>query len=436
VTEKSAQSPAASALAADIQAGSTVVRQRLAKALAHPLRIRILVELNKHAMSPTQFMNEIGGASLSRICRQFRALEALGCIELVETKTGGRRRGGVEHFFRATQRVLFDKSSWEGLPDSHKGSVTGEAVTTYIERVEEAIEGGTIDVRDDRHFTWTAMHFDQRAWEEMIEAIDALFGRTLRFGVEAGVRMAKSGEIPIPVTVAFACFESPLANEERFGSVAAASDAPASSLAKDPKGSKVVSQRLAKALAHPLRVRILVELNKRPMSPAQYTNEVGGASLSQVSKQFRQLEKLGCIELVGKASGGQRRGATEHFFQATQQSLFDESNWSSLPMSVRGEVTGVTFTTYIERLAQAAEAGTLDARDDRHLTWTGMHFDHQAWEQVIAAIDALFRHSIALRIKAAGRMVESDEAPIAVTVALACFESPKWSTVSRRRTSF
>jgi DNA-binding transcriptional ArsR family regulator len=431
MTDRSGQSPStASTLAADLQAGSTVVRQRLAKALAHPLRIRILVETNKRAMSPRQFTNDVGGASLSRVSRQFRELESLGCIELVEKKTGGRRRGGTEHFFRAIQRVLFDKSSWESLPDSYKGGVTGEVATTYIARVVEAIEAGTIDLRDERHFTWTAMQFDRQAWEEMIEDTDALFGLSLRLGVESGVRMAASGEPPIPVTVAFACFESPPDNGESLMPVAL-SNTSAQSLVDGPKGSsKVVSQRLAKALAHPLRVRILVELNKRDMSPAQFTNEIGGGSLSRVSQQFRHLEKLACIELVSKASGGRRRGATEHFFRATQRSLFDESNWSSLPVSLKGEVTGVTFTTYIERIAEAVQAGTLDARADRHFTWTGMHFDQQAWEQVIKATDALFRRALALQIEAAGRMAESDEASIPVTVALACFESPGSSSVS------
>lgn len=73
----------------------------------------------------------------------------------------------------------------------------------------EAIRHGTMDARDDRHFTWTAMHYDEIAWSSMVESADALFRRSLEIQAESRGRIAKSGEKPIPVTVAFACFESP-----------------------------------------------------------------------------------------------------------------------------------------------------------------------------------------------------------------------------------
>jgi DNA-binding transcriptional ArsR family regulator len=426
---------------ADVQAGSTVVGQRLAKALTHPLRIKILVELNKRAMSPTQFTNEFysflveqkgsSGASRSAgethralcryVARHFRRLEELKCIELVEIKTGGRRRGGKEHVFRAIQRVLFDASSWLAVPDSHRERVTAAAFTTYFDQVAQAMQAGTVDARGDRHFTWTALHYDEQGWKEMAADIDALFVRSLELRVEAALRMAKSQERSIPVTVAFACFESPESTNAPDSIDVRVRRKPPSISSAD---SKSVSHRLARALAHPLRIKILVELNKRAMSPTQFAWEIGGASLSNVSRHFRRLEELKCIELVEIKTGGRRRGGKEHFFRATQRSLFDESIWTSLPNSIRSQITASTFTTYIERAAEAIRTGTMDARDDRHFTWTAMHYDLEAWNCLIQLMDALFRRSLEIQDKSQQRVLKSKERLVPVTVALTCFESP------------
>lgn len=193
----------------------------------------------------------------------------------------------------------------------------------------------------------------------------------------------------------------------------------------DPtSGSVRISRWLARAIASPLRVQILTELNKRIMSPSQFANEFG-KPLSRVSRHFRELEKLGCLEVVDEKSGGRRRGGVEHYFRATPRFMFDESSWSSLPASIRSRASSVIFETLIERVAQAMEAGTLDARGERHFTWTALVYDQQAWDELIQRLDELFTRSQELQIEAALRMAESGEQPIPATVALAGFESPK-----------
>lgn len=178
-------------------------------------------------------------------------------------------------------------------------------------------------------------------------------------------------------------------------------------------------------------MHILVETNKRPMSATQFAYHYGsGVSPSKAARHFRYLEKLGCLELVEERTGGQRRGGREKIYRAVARSLFDESAWLLLPDSVQREVTGVIFSSYIERAAEAVAAGTIDARQDRHLTWTGMHYDEQAWSEMIERIDDLFRFSLELRVQAALRMITSGEEPIPVTVALDCFESPKDASVA------
>lgn len=70
----------------------------LAKALSHPLRIEILEDLGDGRASPNQFSNA-QDKSLGTVSYQFKVLEKLGCLELVDT---AQKRGALEHIYAIT----------------------------------------------------------------------------------------------------------------------------------------------------------------------------------------------------------------------------------------------------------------------------------------------------------------------------------------------
>ncbi|HEX3173045.1 MAG TPA: hypothetical protein VHQ43_02355 [Solirubrobacterales bacterium] len=182
----------------------------MAKALGDEMRIRILVELNKRPMSVKQFDRKFcGGEEFGRVAHNFKVLRDYDWLEEVGKKSGGRRRGATERFYRATQPAMFDTASWSDLPMSMKRTVTAEAAETYVDQVREALVTGTIDARDDRHFTWTATLLDQRGWDNMIRKVDGVFKFMREEQIQASIRMMKTGEQPIPATVGLAVFESP-----------------------------------------------------------------------------------------------------------------------------------------------------------------------------------------------------------------------------------
>lgn len=182
---------------------------RLAKAMADPLRVKILLELSMRDMSPSQFFERFGGGSVSRVDRHFKVLLKYGWLVKVGEKTGGKRRGGVEHFYRAVRPALFDNESWATLPEPMRNSVTAQWFTTLSERVWTAMAKGTIDARDDRHISWTPLSVDQRGWDSIMPRVDALFEFIFEEQERAKRRMVDSGEDPIPMTIALAAFESP-----------------------------------------------------------------------------------------------------------------------------------------------------------------------------------------------------------------------------------
>lgn len=70
--------------------------------------------------------------------------------------------------------------------------------------------------------------------------------------------------------------------------------------------------RYVKALAHPLRVRILAILEERPGSPVELSRLLD-VSLGVVSYHVRTLDDLGLLKLIRTT---QRRGAIEHHYRA------------------------------------------------------------------------------------------------------------------------
>src|SRR3982751_1606072 len=113
--------------------------------------------------------------------------------------------------------------------------------------------------------------------------------------------------------------------------------------------------RIAKALAHPLRARILQRLGERVASPGDLAVELD-APLGVVSYHVRMLRDYDCVELVRTEP---RRGALQHFYKATARPNLDDDQWRTLPSGLRRELTGETIQELVADLAEAADAGSL-----------------------------------------------------------------------------
>jgi hypothetical protein len=115
------------------------VDRDMARALAHPARIQILADLNKRIESPSGFASRCD-EKLQNVSYHFRELQKYGCIEEVYSRPV---RGAIEHFYRATKRVLFDGKAWEDLPQSIKIQARRRAVSDFLEAVATAMRNGT-----------------------------------------------------------------------------------------------------------------------------------------------------------------------------------------------------------------------------------------------------------------------------------------------------
>ena len=157
---------------------------RLAKALAHPLRLEILRHLGDRTASPSEIAEEIG-APLTNVSYHVRKLRALGLIKLVR-KTP--KRGVVEHYYSAKRRREVTDSAWSQTPKVVKEALIGPSVESAAEMLVAAAHGGGFD-RSDMHFTRNHMDVDERGWKETAELLQNAVRELKRIEKEALERL-------------------------------------------------------------------------------------------------------------------------------------------------------------------------------------------------------------------------------------------------------
>jgi DNA-binding transcriptional ArsR family regulator len=187
------------------------ITQQLAKALAHPLRVRILSSLHKGVSSPNQLSQELG-EPLGNVSYHVKTLLEYDCVELVKTEP---RRGAVEHFYRATERAFFSASDWEKIPASARKGISGSILETVGHDATDALMAGSIDARTDSHVSRTPLILDDKGWTEITSLLADTLNRAIEIQEESAARLSKEKTDSISTKLAILHFESPEAKPSK-----------------------------------------------------------------------------------------------------------------------------------------------------------------------------------------------------------------------------
>jgi DNA-binding transcriptional ArsR family regulator len=184
-------------------------------------------------------------------------------------------------------------------------------------------------------------------------------------------------------------------------------------------------RRLAVVFAVELRMKIVVELYMREMSAPQFYREFGGGSATRINQNFRTLAKKEWLRLVhSEGPGGDRRGAVEHFYRATELPFMDAESWALLPYSVRVTSSWNMLTQIAPRLRGDLEVSSQEARHRRDLSCTAFLLDEEGWKRAIKAVTAQFARLFDEQEDARRRSLLSGEELIRADVFLIAFQSP------------
>ena len=148
----------------------------------------------------------------------------------------------------------------------------------------------------------------------------------------------------------------------------------------------VTDPRVVKALAHPVRVRILTLLDERVMSPTELSRELD-VPIGNVSYHVRQLADLELIKLVRETP---RRGAVEHHYTAAARPLITDKAWREAPEIVREALVGATLAE-VANAVNAAAVTSGFTRDGAHISRIPAPLDKRGWQEFAKELEATMK---------------------------------------------
>jgi DNA-binding transcriptional ArsR family regulator len=182
----------------------------------------------------------------------------------------------------------------------------------------------------------------------------------------------------------------------------------------------ITDPALAKALAHPLRTRILATLENRTASPSEIAEELG-APLGVVSYHVRRLQALKFVKLVKRVP---RRGAVEHYYTTVAGPHFTSSAWSATPTIVKEAAVSAALDGIGSYVSAAAEAGGFN-RGNMHLSRTPIAVDEKGWQAIARELDGLLVKLEKIEAGSRERLLRNDHLDErSAAVVLMLFDAP------------
>jgi DNA-binding transcriptional ArsR family regulator len=173
--------------------------------------------------------------------------------------------------------------------------------------------------------------------------------------------------------------------------------------------SAPLDEGFIKALAHPLRWRIVEALVERSEASPVELARLLDQPLATVSHHIRVLRDLGSIELTRTE---QRRGAIEHYYRALMPAFVDDEQWELIPTMLRRGISGQLFRRIMSEAATSGSAGAFDVAGS-HLDRMLVELDDQAWRDVSEALLDLLRRIQAIQGESDAR--RDDETQVRVS---------------------
>ena len=180
------------------------VDKRLMKALTHSVRVQILSLVVDGEWSPNQLHKELG-VGLSQISYHIKVLRDFELIELTKTEP---RRGAVEHFYRAVERVIIPEEMSAALPKTARMETLRRILMLAEKDMKKSLETGTFYDRPDFHASWSPFEFDELGRAKVHKLLDDVVAEVIETEVESLGRIAKEGGKSIPTSLVIFGFTS------------------------------------------------------------------------------------------------------------------------------------------------------------------------------------------------------------------------------------
>ncbi len=181
------------------------VDQRLMKALSHETRVQILSLLVEGEWSPNMLSKELG-VHLSKISYHIKQLR--DDFELIEMTKTEPRRGAVEHFYKAIDRIIIPENMSEALPKGAKLETLKRILMLADNDMKRSLKAKKFYDRPDFHASRSPCDLDDLGRIKIHDLLDRLIAEVIKTEGEAANRIAKGESEAIPTTVVMFAFSS------------------------------------------------------------------------------------------------------------------------------------------------------------------------------------------------------------------------------------
>jgi DNA-binding transcriptional ArsR family regulator len=181
----------------------------MARAIAHPVRVKILSLLEQGDATP-KYMAQQLELRLENLSYHVRALAKAGFIELTGTR---QVRGAVEHRYRLKLRPRISKDAWGNMPEIVKSAMIGAALTQVFELASSAAAQDKF-TRPESHVSRRPAVLDEPGFRDASKVMSEALDRISEIEEESRRRIEEDGSAPLPAVAVALLFDAPEETEE------------------------------------------------------------------------------------------------------------------------------------------------------------------------------------------------------------------------------
>jgi DNA-binding transcriptional ArsR family regulator len=177
---------------------------RLVKALAHPLRIRVMSLLEQRSATPKEMALELG-VPLENLSYHVRTLRDFGFIKLERRRMV---RGAVEHRYGLAARPQITAQAWEQLPASVREALDAASLDQIWDIVSRAAAQNKMS-RAESHLTREFVRLDEEGFAAASKIISAAVDELMEVEKQAAKRLRTHAATEVPTILIAMLFDAP-----------------------------------------------------------------------------------------------------------------------------------------------------------------------------------------------------------------------------------
>lgn len=170
----------------------------------------------------------------------------------------------------------------------------------------------------------------------------------------------------------------------------------------------VFEHAISFAVNHPIRLDCLAILIDRVASAKEIAAELG-ISVRTVGHHISKLHAVGAVRRVKSLSGGNRRGASEHFYEAVTRPQVSAKEWRRMARSGRREVAARSLLAIVALGLSALGREGVETDDRFRVGWLAIPADKQGEDEVADLLEETLERAAGIKAENAHRLEKAGE---------------------------